>query len=431
MFIKPLSEINYNDIYDLINVQKVREGYNLDFKLGYPEPDKAKKDIAIYISSFANTSGGYLIIGVDKNYNIVGIDKKIQGKDIDEWMNQILSSNIEPFAYYHDPKIIDIPNSDKIIVVIHIPESSNKPHIVTEKNNYYIRVNDSSKTANHNQIRDMFEISRNRNNDFNEFLQKRNLSNEESPEFGQNKNSSKLFSLVPEKANFPIPKVLFSMIPKNPNQEKIYLPIKELKSWLEQHSKGYFPHKEFSLFHVVYDSSYLIDGIVLNNISNNNLLSYFEVLNSGFIEAGHSYKLTYPYNNPHDNEKKSVAIYLTQIIGYEMMLIGFAKKFYELAKYHDEVLLQISFINVLNLKLYGFHHHYSDTLRYGYSDISNTQHNNFKLNFTFIPKSISDEEILSIAKIHSEKICRVFGLEKDYCFVNNEISIQKLLEFYR
>src|ERR1700752_4608375 len=170
MFTKHVSELTYDDITDLVNVQKEREGYHLDFKGELGNLDKAKKELSKDITSFANTNGGFLIIGVDKDYNIIGVDKTIQNKTNDEWINQIIGSNVEPQVFYFDPKVIPIPDSDKVIVVIHTPESNRKPHIVTEKNNYYIRVNDSSKSVNHSQIRDMFELSKRRTDEFIEFI---------------------------------------------------------------------------------------------------------------------------------------------------------------------------------------------------------------------------------------------------------------------
>lgn len=428
MFAKHVSQLTYSDIDDLVNVRKEREGYHLDYKSEFGNLDKAKKELSKDITAFANTGGGYLIIGVDKHYNIVGIDPTIQNKSVDEWINQFLSSNSEPQLFYFDPKVISIPDSYKVIVVIHVPESTKKPHIVTEWNNYHIRINDSSKSANHSQIRDMFEFSKNRTDEFNEFLKKRNLADEDNPEFGVNKNSTKLFSEIPTKTGLPKPLVLFSLIPKYLNEEKINLPVNEFKNWLERNSKGYEPYPSMSLFYVNFDYDLKLDGIVMKQSRNKEMSSYFEILNNGYVEAGLSSSITYLYE---DREKKQkVAIYLTQIISYEMFLLGFARNLYELAKYYDEVLLQLSFVNVLNYKLYGFNKKFNDTTRYEWSDISNKQHNNFKLNFRFNPKTLTDEGILSIAKQHSEKICRVFGLDHDYCFVDDKLSVAELNHFY-
>jgi hypothetical protein len=428
MFTKHVSQLNYSDIDDLVNVRQEREGYHLDYKGEFGNLDKAKKELTKDITAFANTGGGYLVIGVDKHYNIAGIDKTIQNKEIDEWVNQILSSNSDPQIFYFDPKVISIPDSEKVIVVIHVPESTKKPHIVTEWNNYYIRINDSSKSANHNQIRDMFEFSKNRTDEFNEFLKKKKIADEDSPDFGINKNSSKLFSEIPTNTSLPKPIVLFSLIPKYPNEEKINLPVNDFKNWLERNSKGYEPYPSMSLFYVNYDHDLKLDGIVLKQSRNREMISYFEILNNGYAEAGLSSSITYQYEDR--GKKQRIAISLTQIIGYEMFMLGFARKLYELAKCHDEVLLQLSFVNVLNYKLYGLNRKFNNNPRSEWSDISNKQHNNFKLNFRFNPKTITDEEILLIAKQHSEKICRVFGLDQDYCFVDDKLTVSELDNFY-
>jgi len=124
MFTKNVSQLTYSDIDDLVNIRKEREGYHLDFKGEFGNADKAKKELAKDISAFANTNGGFLIIGIDKKYKIVGVDNTIQKKSIDEWINQILNSNIDPQVFYFDPKIITLPDSEKVVVVIHIPESA-------------------------------------------------------------------------------------------------------------------------------------------------------------------------------------------------------------------------------------------------------------------------------------------------------------------
>jgi hypothetical protein len=245
MFTKHVSELTYFDIDDLVNTRQEREGYHLDFKVEVGDPEKAKKELAKDISAFANTSGGFLIIGVDKNYNIVGVNTMIQNKSIDEWINQILSSNVEPNVFYFDPKIISIPNSEKVILVIHIPESTKKPHIVVESSKYHIRINDSSKPANHNQIRDMFEFSKNRTDEFNDFLKKRKLLDEDGAEFGLNINSKKLFSEVPSKAGLPKPHILFSLIPKYPNEDKILSSVNDLKEWLKQNLNLHTPYPSY------------------------------------------------------------------------------------------------------------------------------------------------------------------------------------------
>ncbi len=427
MFSKHISQLNYDDIEDLVKNRQEREGCRLDYKLGIGNVDKAKKELAKDVSSFANTSGGYLIIGVNDGLEIVGIEREIQNKDVDEWLNQVLSSNIEPSVFYHDPKIIDIPGTDKVIVVIYIPESYGKPHIVTELNCYYIRVNDRSKPATHYQIRDMFEFSRNRINAWKDFLRSRNLDNAGSNDFGRNNNSDALSSRVEEVTGIAKPFILFNLIPKHLDKELIKLPIAEVRRWLQSHSSGYKPYTSMPLYNTGYNDDIKLDGIVLKQISGNEMSSYFEILNNGFVEAGLSDSFTYV--SPQASDASNVAVLLTDIVAYEMVLLGFARDFYSYINYYDEVLLQVSFVNVLNLKLYNF----NDTIRispfYAEYDIRNKHHNNFMLNYSFSTNGLTDGEILEVAKEHSERICRAFGLEQDMCFVNNELSLSRLRGF--
>lgn len=424
MFGKQTNNLEFKDIEYLVNNRKQQEGYNLDYKKSIGNPDKAKNELAKDISSFANSGGGFLIIGIDDNLEILGVDKIVNSKSIDEWINQVVSSNIEPNVFYLDPKLVKIPESEKVIVVIEIPESTKKPHIVKELYNYFIRINDSSKKANHSQVRDMFEFSRNRTNEFKEFLMQRKLENIESSGFGQNQNSKILHSNVKEHIGQEKPLVLFSLIPKYTNEEKINIPFNNLQNWLQANSRGYEPDTSFSLYFGRYDYDLKLDGVVLKNETT----SYFEILNNGFVESGFSSTLTYNYQT-HDKKNK-VAISLTQIVAYEMLLLNWAKKFYDFIEYYDEILFQISFVNVKNLKLSGFNEeHRESILRYERSEKCNLHHNNFKLNFAFRPKELDENKILEIAKIHSEKICRAFGMEKDYGFVGNKISTNELRHF--
>lgn len=428
MFIKHVSQLTYLDIEDLVNVRKEREGYNLDFKKEIGNPDKAKKELAKDISAFANSSGGYLIIGIDNVYTICGTDKLIQNKPFDEWINQVLNSNVEPHIFYFDPKIIEIPNSEKIIVVIHIPESTKKPHIVTELNNYNIRINDSSKSANHSQIREMFEFSKRQSDVFNEFLIKRNLQNEDDSKFGTNQNSLRLFSDVPEKLKKEKPLILFSLIPKYLSDEKLNMPFNEFSEWLRTNSGGYEPSPSMSLYYGHYDYDLRLDGVVLKHSRNNMTTSYFEILNNGFVEAGLSQSLSHVYSDQSPTETQlKVGITLTALVIYEMMLLRFSRKFYELIKYYDDVLLQVSFVNVLDYILIGLNSNFKG---WHGSPPSNKQHNNFKLTYKFNPKTLTDEDILQIGKLHSEKICRAFGLNKDYCFVGDNLTTQEMQHFY-
>lgn len=419
MFSKEVKDLTYTDIEDLVKVRREREGYHLDFKKEIGHPDKAKKEIAKDISSFANSYGGYLIFGVSKEYEITGLDPTMQNKGVDEWLNQVLDTNIEPQVYYLDPKIITIPGSDKVVVVIHVPESARKPHIVTEINKYHIRVNDIAKSANHGQVRDMFEHSRHRTAELNDFLAKRNLLNDEASDFCLNTNSKNLDSYIPEKLNKPKPLILFSLIPKHIKEEKLRLPVAEFKDWLHKNAAGYAPQPSIHLFHANTEATPHLHGVLMKRVTVEGFTRYFEILNNGFIEAGMSKGLTFPYTV---EDQHRVAFYLTQTILFEMLFLGFAKRFYDLIKYKDEAILQLSVANILDYNLYGLHDNYQDRITHRQYRHTNTQHEHLKLNCVIHTSKLSEKEILSIAKGHAEKICRAFGLSGDKAFVDDKLG---------
>lgn len=413
MFTKHVSELTYSDIEDLVNVRKEREGYHLDYKGKIGEPDRFKKEFSKDISSFGNTDGGYLIIGVDKDYNIVGIEQTISNKPVDEWFNQVLSTNIDPPVFYYNPKVIPIPDSEKVIVVIHVPESSKKPHMVGETHQYFIRLNDSSKPSTHNQVREMFDFSRHRTDEFREFLIKRNLHDEDDPNFGQNRLTKQLFSEVQERIKILKPIVIFSLIPKYPNEDRIKIPYQQFRKWLEKNCSGYELHPSSYLFYPTGDHNLKLDGVVFKRMDGDNMKSYFEISNNGYIEVGLSYEISNTFKN--GNGPEFPFLFWTRIIGFEWLLIEFSRHFYDFLQYYEEVEIQISLINVLNFKLLGWNKKRYDDTRYRFDRDVNYHHNCFKINHPFNPKTLTTEQIKEIIKDNSMRLGRGFGQEHDYC----------------
>lgn len=110
MFNKKLQDLTYQDLEDLVYIQQVGEGYNLDFKGEPKNIDEFSNKLLKIFSSFANTNGGYIIIGVEeidkqqKGFEIRGINPAINNKNAVEWINQTINGNLEPKVFYYDPK---------------------------------------------------------------------------------------------------------------------------------------------------------------------------------------------------------------------------------------------------------------------------------------------------------------------------------------
>jgi predicted HTH transcriptional regulator len=82
---KPLSSITESDLLDLI-ANQVAEGKMIDYKLTLPgNSDDEKREFLADVSSFANTVGGHLILGVDENQgiasNLAGINELDSDKE--------------------------------------------------------------------------------------------------------------------------------------------------------------------------------------------------------------------------------------------------------------------------------------------------------------------------------------------------------------
>src|SRR4051794_28889835 len=131
MIDKPLSEIDYSDI-DKALEEKLPEGQTLDYKRDiYGNGNDDKKELLKDVSSFANTHGGDLIIGVDE---VGGLPTAIPGvvvADLEQEklrLEQIIRTGIEPRI---DCTVHPVQNSTgNTVILIRVLESIIPPHRV-------------------------------------------------------------------------------------------------------------------------------------------------------------------------------------------------------------------------------------------------------------------------------------------------------------
>src|SRR5690349_20694999 len=96
------------------------EGTHLEFKSTIESAIKIAKTLA----AFANTMGGVLLVGVRDDRKIKGIVSERQEMEKIEMAADFLCN--PPIAISYESKYVE----GKQILVIRIPESSDKPHIV-------------------------------------------------------------------------------------------------------------------------------------------------------------------------------------------------------------------------------------------------------------------------------------------------------------
>lgn len=159
MFDKPIENISYKDICDLVYRKKEREGQILDYKREF---HKEGKEFAKDLTAFANASGGYIIYGIDESSNdILGISDTVNGKTkIDDWIANVLNDMLDETAEYNLAFIeVSEEETEKFVVILQILESEKKPIFVKENNKQicYIRKGSSVFSAKSSDIKAMYE----------------------------------------------------------------------------------------------------------------------------------------------------------------------------------------------------------------------------------------------------------------------------------
>jgi len=133
------------------NTDKIKEiishGENrrVEFKSGSVRADS----LAIEMSAFANTAGGVILIGVEDNGEITGI----QRTDFEEWVSNIARQNIVPAL---QPVSYTVTADKKNIGVIEIPKGAYKPY-QTVDGRYRIRVGSTNRIAAKEELSRLFQ----------------------------------------------------------------------------------------------------------------------------------------------------------------------------------------------------------------------------------------------------------------------------------
>jgi len=163
MIAKDIAQISEADLQPLIN-NSVLEGKTIEYKKSLPSnSDKDKKEFLADVSSFANASGGDLIIGISEDNglpkSLVGIDTKKPDDEITR-LDSIIRDGIEPRL----PSVIiqPIPISNaKTLLLIRIAKSWISPHRVTYKSHdkFYSRSSNGKYSLDVSELRIAFTLS--------------------------------------------------------------------------------------------------------------------------------------------------------------------------------------------------------------------------------------------------------------------------------
>lgn len=135
------SEMDYLDVK---NLAQTGEGTFLEFKRTVPGAAKIAREMA----AFANTHGGTVLIGVDDDGTLMGVEgyqeeEFLLKKAANEYCNPSIDINIEL-----------VPFGVRDLLVVRVPEAKNKPIFIRgEKPAVFMRENDRSKRVSRERIK--------------------------------------------------------------------------------------------------------------------------------------------------------------------------------------------------------------------------------------------------------------------------------------
>jgi hypothetical protein len=155
LFSKPISELTHEDIEAFC--KRFREGLRVEYKSTFDTSVKGK--LSRVVSSFANSYGGVLVVGVNTNGGIPvepfdGIE--FEDREPRLTVENICRSDIFPEAFVYQ-NLVPSRVLGKAFLVVQVDESPKAPHAIENNTRVYRRTGDS---ANPTTLADMTVIER-------------------------------------------------------------------------------------------------------------------------------------------------------------------------------------------------------------------------------------------------------------------------------
>jgi ATP-dependent DNA helicase RecG len=126
------------------------ENSGVEFKRDDIRPEQLAKEIV----AMANFQGGKMLLGVENDGAISGI----QRSNLEEWVMNVIQEKIHPLIlpFYEEIKLDGV----KTVAVISFPQGISKPYVLRDrgKEEIYIRVGSTSRLATREQQKRLFEL---------------------------------------------------------------------------------------------------------------------------------------------------------------------------------------------------------------------------------------------------------------------------------
>ncbi len=135
---------------ELLEIIANGENSGVEFKRDDIRPEQLAREIV----AMANLQGGKVLIGVEDNGSISGI----QRPDLEEWVMNLVQDKIHPMIlpFYEEVR----SDTHKTVAVISLPQGISKPYVVRDKGreDIYIRVGSTSRLATREQQARLFAL---------------------------------------------------------------------------------------------------------------------------------------------------------------------------------------------------------------------------------------------------------------------------------
>ncbi len=146
IYSKSVADLKWPDIYELLE-QQASEHERLEFKQGRENGDViAKDELVKKVSAFANTYGGYIIIGAEeKDSKVVSLPGVALQRSFDQKVISWCFEGIYPPVVPEVSAPIPVEGTaDRFIYVIFVEESPQAPHFVNKREGCYVRTGEQS-----------------------------------------------------------------------------------------------------------------------------------------------------------------------------------------------------------------------------------------------------------------------------------------------
>lgn len=155
------SKLTAEELLDRIPEEEDRRW---EFKAGeFLSKDKRSEfrtELGKQVSAFANSGGGYFVVGISKEGQLAPTDQlKEGGQSMTDWLAQRTEQSVDPWIRdFHVHKLPLATDETKAVYIIEIGDSVSAPHQAKDDLTYYYRIPGHSKRAPHFHL----ELLRNR-----------------------------------------------------------------------------------------------------------------------------------------------------------------------------------------------------------------------------------------------------------------------------